>query len=53
VQQRRIQIEGQTLVAIVTGHGLKDPDAVISRAAQIQRIPANVRALEEVIGDAD
>lgn len=40
----------RTIVAVLTGHGLKDPDAVTSRAPAIKSIPAEIRALEDVIG---
>ena len=29
----RLDVRGQTVVAVVTGHGLKDPDAITKRAA--------------------
>jgi threonine synthase len=29
----RLDLRGQTVVAVVTGHGLKDPDAITTRAA--------------------
>jgi threonine synthase len=44
----RLDVRGQTVVCVVTGHGLKDPDAVTSRAAQPRVIdpkPENLEAL--------
>ncbi|MBI5829592.1 MAG: threonine synthase [Chloroflexi bacterium] len=49
VRQGRMAPTGQTVVAILTGHGLKDPDAVTSRAGEMKVIPADVRALDELI----
>jgi threonine synthase len=33
VRAGRLEVRGATVVAVVTGHGLKDPDAITSRAA--------------------
>ncbi len=49
VREGRMAPTGQTVVAILTGHGLKDPDAVTSRAGEMKVIPADVRALDELI----
>jgi threonine synthase len=40
---------GDTLVAIVTGHGLKDPQTAIEQSAPIKHCPADVAAVEEII----
>jgi threonine synthase len=32
-QAGRMELSGRTVVAVITGHGLKDPDAITSRAA--------------------
>jgi threonine synthase len=45
-----VNLSGQTVVAVVTGHGLKDPDAVTSRAPEASIIPADADALDELIG---
>ena len=45
----RLDPDGQTVVAVVTGHGLKDPDAVTSRAPEIRTIPAELNALDALI----
>ncbi|MBW3657140.1 MAG: threonine synthase [Actinobacteria bacterium] len=42
--------QGGTVVCILTGHGLKDPDWAISGAAQPPTIPADVDAAAEVLG---
>ncbi len=51
VREGRLDPAGQTIVAIVTGHGLKDPDAVTNRAPEIKTIPAELAALSDLIGD--
>jgi len=48
----RLDLTGKTVVAVVTGHGLKDPEAVTSRASDIATIPAELNALDDVIGRA-
>ena len=40
---------GKTIVAVCTGHGLKDPDAVIRRAPDLITVPPVLEALEGVI----
>ena len=41
---------GQTVVCVLTGHGLKDPDWAISGAAQPPTIPVDVDAAAEILG---
>jgi threonine synthase len=41
---------GGTVVCVLTGHGLKDPDWAISGAARPPTIPADVDAAAEVLG---
>ena len=50
VQAGRLDVSGQTVVCIVTGHGLKDPDAVTARMAPPLVIPPDLAALEAVVG---
>lgn len=45
----RLDLDGMTVVAVVTGHGLKDPEAVTSRVASLGIIPASIEALEDLI----
>ena len=40
---------GQCIVAVCTGHGLKDPDIITRQMAQPTTIPHKIEALEEVI----
>jgi threonine synthase len=37
---------GQSIVCVLTGHGLKDPDTAIAQAAPPRTLPASVEALE-------
>jgi threonine synthase len=41
--------EGQTIVCVLTGNGLKDPDFALSRLAAPKPIPATVEALAEAL----
>jgi threonine synthase len=44
-----LDLEGKRVVAICTGHGLKDPDIVTKQMATPLVIPAEIHALEETI----
>lgn len=44
-----IDMHGRQVVLVCTGHGLKDPDIIVSRAVEPQRIPASLSALEEAL----
>jgi len=39
----------KTVVAVCTGHGLKDPDIILRRTPEILTIPAELEALEEAV----
>jgi len=45
----RLDARGQTIVCVVTGHGLKDPDATTSRSAPPRVVPATLEALEKIL----
>jgi threonine synthase len=45
VQAGTIEIEGKEVVAICTGHGLKDPEAITGSFKPPQKIEAGVDAL--------
>jgi threonine synthase len=49
VTEGRLDVRGQTVVCVVTGHGLKDPDSIMSRFPPPQVIPAELGALEELV----
>jgi threonine synthase len=40
---------GETVVCVLTGHGLKDPDTAIVDAEPVRRLPADVDAVEEAV----
>ncbi|OFW55891.1 MAG: threonine synthase [Actinobacteria bacterium RBG_16_64_13] len=44
---------GDTLVAVLTGHGLKDPQTAIDQSRAIIHCPADLAAVEEIIGNAE
>ena len=39
----------ETVVCVLTGHGLKDPDAAIDGGPGVQRMPARLEAVEEAL----
>jgi threonine synthase len=45
----RLDVRGQTVVCVVTGHGLKDPDITTSRSAPPRVVPATLEALEKIL----
>ncbi len=45
----RLDVRGQTVVAVLTGHGLKDPDAVMTRFDKPRLIDADLSALEALL----
>jgi threonine synthase len=50
VEAGRLDASGRVIVAVVTGHGLKDPEAVTGRAKAPEVIEARLEALERVVG---
>ncbi len=44
---------GDTLVAVLTGHGLKDPQTAIDQSRPIIHCPADLAAVEEIIATAE
>ncbi len=43
--------DGQTVVCVLTGHGLKDPDIAVANASPVIRIPSTVADLERAVFD--
>ncbi|HSP55358.1 MAG TPA: threonine synthase [Dehalococcoidia bacterium] len=43
-------LDGRTVVCIITGHGLKDPDTALSIEADMQEVPADVAAVQAAMG---
>jgi threonine synthase len=48
VRAGRLDVSGQTVVVVVTGHGLKDPSAITTRAAAPEVIGPSLEELESV-----
>lgn len=44
-----LNVRGKRVVAVCTGHGLKDPDIIVKDLPPVQAVPPKVEALEEVI----
>jgi threonine synthase len=40
--------EGERVVCVLTGHGLKDPDTATTEGAAVVRAPATLEALERI-----
>jgi threonine synthase len=51
VKAGRLEVRGQTIVCVITGHGLKDPEVITARFPAPQVIPATMSALEKLISD--
>ncbi len=49
VQAGRVEARGKTVVCVITGHGLKDPDSLMSRFAPPKVIPAELEVLEQLV----
>jgi threonine synthase len=45
--------KGDTLVCVLTGHGLKDPQTAIEQSRPIVHCPADLAAVEEIIATAE
>ncbi len=41
--------QGQRIVVVCTGHGLKDPDIIIKRMGEVKVLPARSEALEDAV----
>jgi len=49
IQAGEIKVHGKRVVAVCTGHGLKDPEIIVSQMSAPAVIPAEIPALEEAI----
>ena len=47
----RLDLSGQRVVAVCTGHGLKDPDIIAQRMPAPRRLPADLNAIQAVIAE--
>ncbi len=45
----RLDLQGKKVVAVCTGHGLKDPDIITGRMSAPAVIPASLAALEALL----
>jgi threonine synthase len=51
IRASRLSLKGKRVVIVCTGHGLKDPEVIVSRMATPVVIPASAGALEEMIAE--
>ena len=49
VRQEQIEVRGQRVVAVCTGHGLKDPESITRRMPSPRLLPSKLASLEQVI----
>mgnify|MGYP005848837607 CR=1 FL=1 len=49
LKQKKINVEGKRVVAVCTGHGLKDPDIVARTAPSPLVLPAQLQVLEDAL----
>jgi threonine synthase len=49
LSQNRIDLHGKRVVAVCTGHGMKDPDIIMRDWGKPRVLPAQMSALEDVI----
>jgi threonine synthase len=47
VKSGKLELSGLTVVCIITGSGLKDPDTAVKSGAQIYHLPANEAAIRD------
>jgi threonine synthase len=45
----KLNVKGKRIVAICTGHGMKDPDIITKDMQKPQVVPPRLDALEEII----
>lgn len=49
IQAGKLDVKGKSVVAVCTGHGLKDPGIIAERSTAHETIPAEIGALEAAI----
>ena len=49
IETEQLDPSGQRIVAVCTGHGMKDPDIITQGGLSLEIIPAELKALEAVI----
>ncbi|GAF83869.1 unnamed protein product, partial [marine sediment metagenome] len=45
-----LDLADKTVVCIITGHGLKDPDTALTIEAEMTDVPADLDAVERAMG---
>ena len=45
-----LDLQGRTVVCIITGSGLKDPDTAMATLPELRHVPADLAAVEEAMG---
>ena len=51
LRRGQLNLEGQRVVAVCTGHGLKDPEIIAQHMPAPRRLPSEVRALEDFLSE--
>jgi threonine synthase len=51
IAQGQIEPAGKTVVCVLTGHGLKDPDTAVAQAVPARSLPADLDTLEAYLSD--
>jgi threonine synthase len=49
IESGKLNVKGKRVVAICTGHGLKDPDIITKDMQKPNLVPPKLEALEEII----
>jgi len=49
LMEKKINLKGKRVVAVCTGHGLKDPNIITDRMEPPPLLPAKLSALEETL----
>ena len=50
VAREGLSLAGQTVVCVITGNGLKDPDTAMSAKPDLHELPADLAAIEKAMG---
>jgi threonine synthase len=49
IESGKLNVKGRRVVAVCTGHGMKDPDIITKDMQKPQIVPPRLDALEEII----
>lgn len=50
VAQKRVDLKDSTVVCVLTGNGLKDPDTAVKMATDVLHVPASLDGVEKALG---